>query len=100
MNIKNLASEIEDKLIEGYDHEMERSFAVLTHEKYYLDADYSKGKICITVGGNSSNNELPNIEKAIADAVDVDRIENEVNMACYFHADESYYDCGYKVIGY
>lgn len=100
MNVKTLASEIEDKLIDRYNYENESSYATLTHGNYYLDAELSRGNISITVGGNSSNCELPNIEKAIADAIDVDRIDNEVNLLYLEKDEETYYDCGYKVVGY
>lgn len=99
INIKTLAIEIEDRLIDNYDYNRNRSFAILSDGSYYIDADYSDGKLCITVGGNATNNELPNIEKAIADAVDVDRIDNEINLFAG-ESDYMHYECGYQLIGY
>ena len=82
MDIKLVAINIEDKLIENFNLSSRHSYAIITNGKYVIESYFDEKTLDldIYIFGNKAGIELYNVQNAIKEAISIDKILNEVHL--------------------
>ena len=80
MILSTIACILEDSLIQNFDYDRRTSFAHIEHGQVSLECFYDElsRSVSVDLFGNKSGMELINVLESISNAIDKDKIENEV----------------------
>lgn len=80
MILSTIACILEDSLIQNFDYDRRTSFAHIEHGRFSLECFYDElsRSVSVDLFGNKSGMELINVQDSISNAIDKDKIENEV----------------------
>ena len=94
MILSTIACILEDALIQNFDYDRRTSFAHIEHGRFSLECFYDElsRSVSVDLFGNKSGMELYNVQKAISNAIDKDKIDNEVMIQELEDGRESEYE--------